>query len=143
MKSIVYLTILAGVMLMPAAALDMSQNAVVQVLYDNINALNNEDIDGAMGTISPDSPSYDATREMTLQLFKDYEIKYTLESYKVLSITSEKATVEIVQVTENYNDMPFNDNRMHATHELRPYNGQWKIYGTTIEDIDYLDGDTE
>ena len=143
MKYIICLTMLAGTLLLPAAALDMSQNAVVQVLYDNINALNNEDIEGAMRTISPESGAYDATKEITLGLFQDYDIRYTMESYKVLSITAEKALVEIVQVTVNQNDMPFNDNRMVATHELRPYQGQWKIYGTTIEDIDSLDGDTE
>jgi hypothetical protein len=141
MKSIVCLTMFAGLVVLPAAALDMSENAVVQVLYDNINALNNEDIVGAMKSISPESPSYDATKEITLQLFQDYEIKYTLESYKVLSLTPEKATVEIVQVTVNQNDMPFNDNRMTAVHELRPYQGQWKIYNTTIENIDYLNGE--
>ncbi len=141
MKYIICLTMLAAVL--PATALDMSQNAVVQVLYDNINALNNEDIEGAMRTISPESGAYDDTKEITLQLFQDYDIRYTLESYKVLSITAEKALVEIVQVTVNNNDMPFDDNRMHATHELRPYQGQWKIYGTTIQNIDYLDGDPE
>jgi hypothetical protein len=141
MKYIICLTMLAAVMLMPAAALDMSENAVVQVLYDNINALNNEDIDGAMAAISPDSPSFSATRDLTLQLFRDYDIKYKLESYKVQSITPEKALVEIVQVTINTNDMPFDDNRMTAIHELRPYNGQWKIYNTTIENIDYLNGE--
>jgi hypothetical protein len=141
MKTFVCVTMLAGMLILPAAALDMSENAVVQVLYDNINALNNEDIVGAMKAISPESPSYDATKEITLQLFKDYEIKYTLESYKVLSLTPEKATVEIVQTTQNYNDMPFNDNRMTAIHELRPYQGQWKIYNTTIENIDYLNGE--
>ena len=143
MKYIICLTMLVGVMLVPAAALDMSQNAVVQVLYDNINALNNEDIDGAMFAINPESPAYDATREITLGLFQDYDIRYTLESYKVVSITPEKALVEIVQVTVNKNDMPFSDNRMVATHELRPYQGQWKIYNTTIEDMVYLDGDAQ
>jgi hypothetical protein len=143
MKTFVCLTMLAGTLLLPAAALDLSENAVVQVLYDNINALNNEDLEGAMRTISPESASYDATREMTTQLFRDYDIKYTLESYKVLSITPEQAKVEIVQVTRNQNDMPFNDNRMTAIHELRPYQGQWKIYNTTIENIDYLNGDSK
>jgi len=143
MKYIICLTMLAVVMLVPAVALDLSENAVIQVLYDNINALNNEDIDGAMSAISPDSPSYSATRDLTLQLFKDYEIKYTLESYKVISVTPEKAEVEIVQVTRNENDMPFDANRMTAIHELRPYQGQWKIYNTTIENIDYLNGDAQ
>jgi len=108
------------------------------VVQENIKAMNNEDLDKAMATIDDQSASYDQTKKVAKQLFELYDLKYELDSLKVISQTDDEARVECIQTTMKVKGPAFRDNRIVFVHTLRRVDGIWKIYNSKVMKLDYL-----
>jgi hypothetical protein len=109
------------------------------VVRENIRAMNSKELDKTMATIDEQSDSYDKTKELARQLFAAYDLKYELDSAKVIEKSDDLAKVECVQTTRKVSGPAFRDNRIHIVQLLRNVGGEWKIYGSKTEKIDYLD----
>jgi hypothetical protein len=109
------------------------------VVRENIRAMNNKDLDKTMATIDEQSDSYDKTKELASRLFAAYDLRYELDSAKVIEKTDDQAKVECVQTTRKVSGPAFRDNRILIVHLLRNVDGEWKIYGSQMKKIDYLD----
>jgi ketosteroid isomerase-like protein len=115
--------------------------ALFQVIQDNLQAMEKKDLDGVMATIHPKGPYYGSTRDAVAEVFKVLDLKYTLSDLKVVSATPDEAQVSFVQKTEKTGgDGEFQDNIQQGVHTLRPDNGKWKIYRTTLTKITDLNG---
>lgn len=112
---------------------------VTAVIYDNIKALNNEDLEASMATIHEESPIYAATRQVTKELFLIYDLKYKLKQVKVVEKSDQEIKVEYVQTTERIDGPEFKDNKIKAVSVLKKSKGKWKIFSTIIKGIEYLD----
>ncbi|MCX6142669.1 MAG: hypothetical protein NTZ35_05555 [Ignavibacteriales bacterium] len=109
------------------------------VVRENIRAMNSRDLEKTMATIDEQSESYDKTKELARQLFAAYDLRYELDSANVIEKTEEEAKVECVQTTRKVSGPAFRDNRIRIVHLLRNVDGEWKIYGSQMKKIDYLD----
>jgi ketosteroid isomerase-like protein len=109
------------------------------VIEENAQALEAGDVDRYMETMHPESPIYDRTRSQTEALLQqvsagELTVEVTIES---ADVSGDRADVEVVQTTRA-DISGFRDNRAHQTHELRTYQGEWRIYNSAVEDVEYL-----
>jgi hypothetical protein len=108
------------------------------VVRENIKAMNDKDLDRMMATIDEQSPSYDQTKQMAKKLFEMYDLKYELDSLKVITQTEDEARVECIQTTTKVKGPGFKDNRISFIHSLKKSEGIWKIYTSFVRKLDYL-----
>jgi hypothetical protein len=108
------------------------------VVYENLKAMENEDLEKTMATIDEESESYAQTKTLALRLFDMYDLKYELDSVKVLGQTDSEAKLECIQTTRKVAGPAFRDNRIIIEHRLRVAEGKWRIYASTVKKIDYL-----
>jgi len=109
------------------------------VVRENIRAMNSRDLEKTMATIDEQSESYDKTKDLARRLFAAYDLRYELDSANVIERTDDQAKVECVQTTRKVSGPAFRDNRIRIVHLLRNVDGEWKIYGSQMKKIDYLD----
>jgi hypothetical protein len=113
-------------------------NDPVSVIQENIKAMNDKDLDRMMATIDEQSPSFDQTKQVAKKLFEMYDLKYDLDSLKVITQTDDEARVECVQTTTKLKGPAFRDNKIAFVHSLKKSDGNWKIYFSKVMRLDYL-----
>lgn len=106
-------------------------------LRTNIRGYREEDIELVRATMHPDSRAYDSTIEQSRELFDEYELEYELTIHDVRT-AGESAEADVTQTTRKVSGPSFRDNRLTATHELRTYEGNWRIYDSTVDDVEYI-----
>lgn len=137
-------SVLAGLMLLCLFAsgvwADDSYDAaqIQKCIYDNLNALNAEDMKAAMDTIHPDSPGNLSTAQSLPYIFQYYDLKYSIEAYQLQSIEGDYAKVRVVQTTRKIKGDVFRDNRIDVVHTLRRYNGFWYLWDSTLLNTVFL-----
>lgn len=115
------------------------EEEIKKVVYDNIEALNAEDLEASMDAIYPGNAVYEPTKEATEYMFETYDIYYELSEFKITEISETEAQVEVVQTSKKISGPDFIDNRATLIHLLKKYNGEWKIHMTIIKNIEPLD----
>jgi hypothetical protein len=109
----------------------VDENAVLSAVKDNLKAMEKKDMDGVMATIHPDSPSYGSTKDVLLDLFKKYDLRFTLTGLEIVSATPEEVKVRFMQQTERLSGPEdLQSSRCEVVHTLRKDHGKWKIYNT-------------
>ena len=104
--------------------------------------LDSSDVDGYMSTIDKSSPAYATSRsaeKQTLAILKDDKLDFSVESFQLLTMGAAEATARAVIVTKKVSgSAPFVDNRITAVHTFKKSGGTWLLYGTKIENLEYL-----
>lgn len=110
---------------------------VRDVIETNFQANENEEKNQLQSTLHPESEVYESTVEQSVQLWRTYnlEYNYTIQS---IEIDGEVAEAELTQETIG-NSENFRDNRLTATWEFRKYQGEWRLYDSTTQNIEYID----
>lgn len=137
-KSILCFACLITVSLLGCSRQSDNPNDPAMVVQENIKAMNDENLDEAMATIDEQSASFDQTKVMAQRMFDLYDLKYELDSVRVIAQTEDEARVACVQTTRKLKGPAFRDNRINFVHTLRKADGIWKIYNSHMEKIDYL-----
>src|SRR5258708_15615812 len=65
----------------------VDEHAVFSAIQDNVTAMQNKDTAGVMATVHSESPDFASTREVIDEVFKQYDLHYTLSDLKVVSMT--------------------------------------------------------
>lgn len=104
----------------------------------NAEFMNQEDFDGVMSTIHPQSPSYEMTEKMVKKIFEVYDLNYKIESLKVLEQNDKEAKVEFIQVTTKLKGPDFKNNKTTGVHTLKMDGDSWKIFSTEVQDLEFL-----
>jgi hypothetical protein len=112
--------------------------AVIQTQYE---AFENGDIDRYMETMHPGSPIYDTTQRQVESTFEQISpesltVDLTIESIEMLS--DERADAKVVQTTRA-DSADFRDNRIVQVFDMRTYQGEWLVYNSTVNDVEYLE----
>lgn len=103
-------------------------NEIEKVVRENLKGLQEQNVDKVMATIDRQSPVYDATKEQVIQLIKDYNLEFKVESLDIIEQPSnEKQQVEKVKtetedalgVTEELAGMITEADRNKALEEKR------------------------
>jgi len=125
----------------PASAQDAlpSDEELISVLRSNLQAYNEKNIKGVMDTIDPNSPGYSQTEALTSQVFQQYDLRFEIKSVKVINKKIDEAQIRMVQITRKIKGPDFRDNEATSIQTLKKINGSWKISGTKMEDVKYLD----
>ncbi len=112
------------------------RSEIEAVVKQNLEATEEEDLDGVLETLHPDSASHDdeAFVEEMEYIFENYDLEYELEILNVHG-DSEEARVEYSQVTTSEDNEDFQDNQTKGIHLLVPYDDQWKILATEVRDV--------
>jgi hypothetical protein len=112
--------------------------AVTAVVYANINAHNNEDVDGYIATIHEDAPNRNSYRATLNDMYRNFDLWHTISDVEVVKITNREAQVSFVLTTEKIRGPDFRDNVVTGVFILRKEDGEWKLYDREIEDVKYL-----
>lgn len=107
----------------------------------NAAYMNEEDLEGVMTTIHPESPSLPATEAMAKQIFDRYDLNYKIEKIKVLEENENEVKVEFTQLATKLSGPEFKNNRITGVHTLRKDGDSWKVYSTQMVKVDLLDKD--
>jgi hypothetical protein len=126
----------------PVAASISNQDKQFFISFFNrhLDALNRKNINNYLVTLDPKSPQYKKTKEETVQLFKDYTLKYTAQSVKVVSLDKKRqeAVVEMAVTVKKVSGGGFKDSKMVTTNVLKKNNGKWQIFDTSIDSLTEL-----
>ncbi|AFH50444.1 Hypothetical protein IALB_2741 [Ignavibacterium album JCM 16511] len=104
----------------------------------NAKFMNEEDFDGVMSTIHPESPSYSTTEKLVKKIFDTYDLSYKLEKVKLIEKNGNEAKVEFVQLTTKIKGPEFKNNRTYGIHTLKLDGDSWKIFSTEVTDLKFL-----
>ena len=110
---------------------EIIKNKILKVLQINLDATQNEDVDGVLETIHEDSPQLSSTKGWMEYVFKNYDMKYELEDVKFISISNEEVKAIYQQTTIAVSGTGFANTRSIGIHTLKKSkDGNWKIFGT-------------
>ncbi len=108
------------------------------VVEANARYMNEENFDKVINTIDENSPAYASSETMIQKLFDMYDLNYKIISIKILNESNDEAKVEFVQETTKIKGPAFKNNRVTGIHTLKKVGNSWKILGTEIKNVDYL-----
>jgi hypothetical protein len=104
----------------------------------HLDALNRKNLSDYLATLDASSPQYQKIKEETAQLFKEYSLKYTAQSVKLVSRDKNEAVVEMVATVKKISGGDFKDSNMKTTNFLKKINGKWYVSDTSIDSITEL-----
>ena len=112
---------------------------VLDVLLQNLTAFEDEDLDGAMAALDPDSPIFEPTKAHVQEIFEQYDLAYRFLDLEVTSRTDTQAVIQFTQETRRLSGPDFRDNQVVGRHLLRKRDGEWVIYQTIADEVTFLD----
>ena len=109
------------------------------VVRTNIFAVSKRNINMALSTIHPESPTKESSKDMMTYIFARLQLKYTIQQLKVTEIDGDEAKVEVLQVTQKLSgNAAFRDNRVKMLHTMKRDGKKWKMYSSEALFIEYL-----
>jgi hypothetical protein len=114
------------------------RQAIRELVNKQFKALNEKDIVGYMDTVDKQSPGYELTKELLMQVYKTYDLKYELNSLEFIRISANEARVRMIQTSTKLKGPEFRNNKLTSINILKKRNGQWKMDSTETEKIEYL-----
>ena len=116
-----------------------SKTDILKVLHTNSESFKTESVDQMLSTISTKCPSYEPTKKLMSDLFKNYDLEVTVLKREVLSINQDQAEVkELIRVKKKAGTKAFQDNETLTKSVLVYDETGWKLCSTSILDIKYL-----
>jgi ketosteroid isomerase-like protein len=115
------------------------ERKILQALFKkHIQALNKEDLQAYLATLDPKSAQYKEAQAQTQKLFKEYDLKYEVETIEVISIGQQNAVVKMVATVKKIKGGSFADSKIIAYNTLRKTSQGWRIADTQIESVSAL-----
>jgi hypothetical protein len=122
----------------PAAVTAQDQQFFTDFFNRHLDALNRKNLNDYLATLDDSSLQYKKIKEETAQLFKEYTLKYSIKSVKLISRYKNEAVVEMVATVKKISGGGFKDSKMKTTNFLKKNNGKWHITDTSIDSITEL-----
>ncbi len=117
---------------------DKISNAIKVVMLNNLKYTQNEKTEKVMSTMHSQSPSYMVTKNALTSVFKPYDLKYDLLSYKYIAYDGDLVYIRIKQSTKKISGPAFNNNIIDSVLVFRKEDGKWKIWSQMIISINYI-----
>jgi len=133
----VVLVIFASATLVFAQEADIS-TILKKVVTDNFEAYQVEDLDAVLLTVHSQAPGYEPTKQVSQQLFPQYDLKYELLNFKYLTIDGAYAFARARQKTEKISGPAFRDNIIDIVFAFKKENNAWKFWSQVVLDVDFL-----
>lgn len=114
------------------------ESEIRNVLQRQARALEGDDLDTYMDTLHPESPVYDESQQTTEALMEEYDLQIDLQIDEI-QVDGDEAEVDVTQETRiAESDPDFQENRSEIVHDCRPYEGEWRVYNSTLVDREPL-----
>lgn len=113
-------------------------NELQSVLLENFDAYEKEEIFRVLETIHTQSPAYIPTKDVSNQIFPDYDLKYEMVSFKYLMTDDEFALARVVQKTEKVSGPAFRNNVLDLIVVFKQEDNKWKLWSQVILGLEYL-----
>ena len=78
-------------------------------------------------------------RSMLEDVYRNYDMEYTLAGVKLLKSSGTRAEVSFTLTTRKIWGPAFRDNVVVGVFILRKEDGRWKLYDQRVDDIEYLE----
>ena len=112
---------------------------IKDVVKTNIFAVSKRNINMALSTIHPESPTAESSKDMMTYIFARLQLKYTIQQLEVKEIDGDEAKVEVLQVTQKLSgNAAFRDNRVKMLHTMKRDGKKWKMFSSEALLIEYL-----
>jgi ketosteroid isomerase-like protein len=122
----------------PAKNQQQERKTLQALFKKHIQALNKEDLQAYLATLDPKSAQYKEAQTQTQKLFKEYDLKYEVETIEVISIGQQNAVVKMVATVKKIKGGSFADSKIIAYNTLRKTSQGWRIADTQIESVSAL-----
>jgi hypothetical protein len=118
---------------------EQDKKDILAVINANVDFTKKEDAAGALSTIDPSSPVYEASAPYLTELFKQYDLDYNITKTTIIEVSEKEAYVYMEQTTKKIAGPEFQDNKASYVNKLtKSADGKWKIYSTEIIKVDPL-----
>ena len=97
------------------------------IMEANLKSLQDENMEALLATIHPESSSKSQMKPLMTRIFKTYDLKYEILSYKYITFDGELAYVRVKQRTTKISGPAIKDNELEQVNILKQDNGSWKI----------------
>ncbi|WP_410512562.1 copper amine oxidase N-terminal domain-containing protein [Paenibacillus sp. BR2-3] len=115
------------------------EEGISAVLQAHIKNSNEENLDGVLATLDATSPQFEQNKQIFSQIFKAYDLLFTVESSKIINYTENEAAVYMIQTTKKLKGPDFQDNRASSVTTLKKSKeGKWVIAETYLIKSDKL-----
>lgn len=112
---------------------------IEDVVKTNVHAMAKRNVNLVLGTIHPESPLAESSKDMLTYIFARLQLRYTLQRIEVKEVEPGEAKVEVLQVTQKLSgNAAFRDNRIKLLHTLKRDGQKWKIFSSEALMIEYL-----
>ncbi len=114
--------------------------ADVKTIMDaNLKSLQDENMEAMMATIHPESSSKLQMKKIMTRIFKNYDLKYEILSYKFITYDGELAYVRVNQRTSKISGSTFRNNEVELVNILKQDNGSWKILTSAQLNLKFIE----
>lgn len=107
-----------------------TEQDVLALINENLEATEKEDKDGVLKTIHSKSPQRNSTLNGMDFVFANYDMEYKLDLAEVLEVYGDTAIVHYIQTTKAIRGQGFAGNTSEGVHLLIKEDNKWKIYRT-------------
>lgn len=140
--------ILALLVLTETAACSFGDEGAIRSMFESqVRYLNERNVDAYMTTIASEAPGR-AMTEVTMRQMAAYDLRYSMDDFKVLNMQDGHGVVRVVQTTRAVGAppkillglLPFNDNRSTIEHTVVKESKGWKVLRSNIINSEPLAG---
>ena len=118
----------------------VDEEALKAVLLNNFKALQEENLEGYLGTLHPESPGYAQMEKLCPRIFEIYDLQHQLIDFRVVEASDKEARIRTVQEARRLSGPEnYRHNRSTTVHTLKKYQGQWKLFQTEQESVEYIE----
>jgi len=114
------------------------EEAVKQVIYDNVKAAQEENLKDYLNTLDPTSTEYSQKESLMEALFKTFDFKYEVSDLKVTEIKDDMAKAVYSEKIIKVSGPDYKNNLTKRACILKKINNSWKIYSSIILDVKYI-----
>jgi len=114
------------------------EEAIKSVVVTNMEACQKEDTSGMMDTIHSQSMGYLETKQAMQPIFENFDLKYTMLSYKFIIQDGEYAIARVRQRTEKVSGPAFQNNELDMIQIFKKEGNAWKYWSQAILEVNYI-----
>lgn len=114
-------------------------DAIKKLLRTHVQATNQENLSDLLATLDSTCSDYPKQAAMMPNIFDQFDLKYSLENFKVLSATENEAEVAITLCTEKIEGPTFRNNRVKQLLKINKTENGWQMCSGKMMTIQYLD----
>ncbi len=120
------------------SAVEPPDRGVIEALVrENLAASEQLDLDAALATIHPESPSVQGIEQLVDQL-SAYQLEMKPVTIEYAGMAGDYALVRVVQETRRVAGPPFMDNTTDAVWALRQHEGKWLFWSQMLLGLEPL-----